>query len=158
MYFVFQLFYSSALFGSSLYFLTLFKFSRLSTTNWHFPRALPMTEQQGHLQLPLQRLNPVLLQVSIQGGLRHSVLQGIWWDKLKWKWSHSVMSNSLWLHGLYPTSFLRPWVFPGKSTGLGCHFLLQIFLTQGLNPGILHCRQTLYRLSHQGSLVGQVFR
>ena len=42
--------------------------------------------------------------------------------------------------------------FPGKSTGVGCHFLLQrIFLTQGLNSGLLHCRQTLCRLS-QGSL------
>ena len=30
--------------------------------------------------------------------------------------------------------------FPGKSTGVGCHFLLQgIFPTQGLNPGLLHC-------------------
>ena len=35
---------------------------------------------------------------------------------------------------------------------MGCHFLLQgIFPTQGLNPGLLHYRQTLYRLSHQGS-------
>ena len=35
---------------------------------------------------------------------------------------------------------------------LDCHFLLQgIFPTQGLNPGLPHCRQTLYRLSHQGS-------
>ena len=35
---------------------------------------------------------------------------------------------------------------------MGCHFLLQgIFPTQGLNPGLRHCRQTLYRLSHQGS-------
>ena len=34
----------------------------------------------------------------------------------------------------------------------GCHFLLQgISPTQGLNPGLPHCRQTLYRLSHQGS-------
>ena len=42
--------------------------------------------------------------------------------------------------------------FPGKSTGVGCHFLLQgIFLTQGWNWGLLHCRQTLYRLTHQGS-------
>ena len=41
--------------------------------------------------------------------------------------------------------------FPGKNTGVGCHFLLQIFLTQGLNPGLPHCRQTLYHLSHQGS-------
>ena len=45
-----------------------------------------------------------------------------------------------------------PWDFLGKSTGVGCHFLLQgIFPTEGLNPGLLHCRQTLYRLSHQGS-------
>ena len=43
---------------------------------------------------------------------------------------------------------LCPWDSPGKSSGVGCHFLLQrIFLTQGLNPGLLHCRQTLYRQS-----------
>ena len=47
---------------------------------------------------------------------------------------------------------LSPWNFPGKSTGVGCHFLLQgIFLTQGSNPGLPHCRQTLYCLSYQGS-------
>ena len=41
---------------------------------------------------------------------------------------------------------------PGKSTGLGCHALLQgIFLTQGLNLHLLHCRQILYPLSHLGS-------
>ena len=42
-----------------------------------------------------------------------------------------------------PGSF--PWDSPGKNTGVGCHFLLQgICLTQGLNPGLLHC-------SHQGN-------
>ena len=36
---------------------------------------------------------------------------------------------------------LHPWDFLGKSTGVGCHFLLQgIFLTQGSNPGLPHCR------------------
>ena len=43
---------------------------------------------------------------------------------------------------------------PGKpkNTRVGCHFLLQgIFLTQGSNPGLPHCRWILYRLSHQGS-------
>ena len=50
------------------------------------------------------------------------------------------------------TRLLLPWDFPGKKTAMGCHFLLQgIFLTQGLNPGLPHCRQTLNRLSHQGS-------
>ena len=50
---------------------------------------------------------------------------------------------------LQPTRLLRPWDFPGKSTGVGCLFLLQgIFPTQGSNPGLRHCRQTLYHLSH----------
>ena len=41
---------------------------------------------------------------------------------------------------------------PGKNTGVGCHALLQgIFPTQGINPGLPHCRQILYHLSHQGS-------
>ena len=41
---------------------------------------------------------------------------------------------------------------PGKNTGVGCHFLLQgIFPTQTSNPGLLHYRQILYYLSHQGN-------
>ena len=48
-------------------------------------------------------------------------------------------------YGLYPTRLLCPWDSPGKNTGVGCHFLLQgIFPTQGLSPGLLHCRQILY--------------
>ena len=43
----------------------------------------------------------------------------------KWKWSRSVMADSLWPHGLSPTRLLCPWDFPGKSTGVGCHCLLQ---------------------------------
>ena len=36
---------------------------------------------------------------------------------------------------------LCQWDFPGKNTGMGCHFLLQgIFLTQALNPGLLYCK------------------
>ena len=51
---------------------------------------------------------------------------------------------------------LHPWNFPGKSTRVGCHFLHQgIFPTQGSNPGLLYCRQTLYHLSHQGSPGGR---
>ena len=41
---------------------------------------------------------------------------------------------------------------PGKNTGVGCHALLQgIFLTQGSKPGLPHCRQILYHLSHERS-------
>ena len=42
----------------------------------------------------------------------------------KWKWSCSVMSDSSRPHGLQPTRLLRPWGFPGKRTGVGCHHLL----------------------------------
>ena len=42
----------------------------------------------------------------------------------KWKWSRSAISNSSRPHGLQPTRLLRPWDFPGKSTGVRCHCLL----------------------------------
>ena len=52
----------------------------------------------------------------------------------KWKWSRSVVSDSLRPHRLYPTRLPCPWDFPGISTGVDCHFLLQgIFPTQGSN-------------------------
>ena len=47
-----------------------------------------------------------------------------------------------------------PWNSPGKNTGVGGHFLLQrIFPIQGSNPGLLHCRQILYHLSHHLLLI-----
>ena len=49
------------------------------------------------------------------------------------KWSRSVVSDSLLPHGLWPSRLLCSWDFPGKNTGVGCHFFLQgIFMTQGL--------------------------
>ena len=48
------------------------------------------------------------------------------------------------LYELQPTRLLYPWDSLGKNTGLGCHAVLQgIFLAQGLNPGLLHCRLIL---------------
>ena len=46
-------------------------------------------------------------------------------ESKKWKWSRSVVSDSSRPHGLQPTRLLRPRDFPGKSTGAGCHCLLQ---------------------------------
>ena len=47
----------------------------------------------------------------------------------------SVMSDSVWPHGLYPARLLCPWDSPGKDTGVGYRLLLQgIFPTQGSNP------------------------
>ena len=45
----------------------------------------------------------------------------------KWKGSRSVVSDSLQPPGLQPTRLLRPWDFPGRSTGVGCHCLLPKF-------------------------------
>ena len=60
---------------------------------------------------------------------------------------HSVMSSCLWSHGLYSS-----WNSLGQNTGVGSWSLLQgFFLTQASNPGLPHCRQILYQLSHQGS-------
>ena len=62
--------------------------------------------------------------------------------------SHSVMSGSLGPPGLYSARLLCPCTSPGKNTRVGSHSLLQgIFLTQGLNLGLLHCRWILYCLS-----------
>ena len=59
--------------------------------------------------------------------------------------SRSVVSNSLQPNGLYYS--------PGQNTRVGsCSLLQGIFPTQGLNPGLPHCRRILYQLSHQGSL------
>ena len=68
--------------------------------------------------------------------------------------SHSVMSSSLQPHGLQLARLFCPWDSPGKNTRVDCLSLLQgIFLTQGSNPGFQHCRQILYCLSQQGSLI-----
>ena len=68
--------------------------------------------------------------------------------------SRSVLSDSLRPHGLHSSRFLCPWNSPGKNSGMGFHSLLQgIFLTQGSNSGVLHCRQILYCLSHQENIM-----
>ena len=55
-------------------------------------------------------------------------------------------------HGLQPARLLCPLDFPDKNTRVGCHFLLQgIFLTQSLNPSLLHSRQILLPRGHQRS-------
>ena len=64
-------------------------------------------------------------------------------------------SRGAWGASSTPGSSLHG-IFKASSTGVGCHFLLQgIFPTQGLNPGLSHCRQTLYPLSHQGSPISR---
>ena len=55
--------------------------------------------------------------------------------------------NEKWLYS--------PWNSPGQNSGLGSLSILQgIFPTQGSNPGLPHCGQILYQLSHQGRMNG----
>ena len=64
----------------------------------------------------------------------------------------SVVS-SFWPHG---SSVHRD--SPGKTTGVGSHPLLQIFPTQKSNPGLPHCGQIFYYLSHQGGPSGLLLK
>jgi len=67
--------------------------------------------------------------------------------KKMWSESRLTVSDSLGPHRLY-----SPWNSLCQNTGVGSHSLLQgISPTQGLNPGLPHCRQILYKLSHKGS-------
>ena len=67
--------------------------------------------------------------------------------------AHSL--SCVWLlqpHGLQPARLLCPWDFPGKNTGVGCHFLLQgIFPTQGSNLRLLYWQADSLPHSHLGS-------
>ena len=72
------------------------------------------------------------MDCSLPGFSVHGILQvrTLEWVAISfsnaWKWSHSVVSDSLRPHGLQPTRLLHPWDFLGKSTGVGCHCLLPI--------------------------------
>ena len=92
---------------SSLHMLLLSRFSRvwLGATQWtaahQAPSSLGFSRQEHWSGLPFP--SPM-----------H--------ESEKWKWSRSVVSDSSWPHGLQPTRLLCPWDFPGKSTGVGCHY------------------------------------
>ena len=69
--------------------------------------------------------------------LMSPALTGRFFTTRKQKQSRSVMSDSSRSQGLS-----HPWDSPGKNTGGGCHALFQgIFLTQGLNPHLLHWQE-----------------
>ena len=51
-------------------------------------------------------------------------------ESVKWKRSRSVVSDSLRPHGLQPTRLLCSWDFPGKNTGVGCHYINLYFHKQ----------------------------
>ena len=70
----------------------------------------------------------------------------------KWKWSRSVVSDPLRPHGLQPTRLLRPWDFPGRSTGVGCHCLLRLQICIHIYNGMLlsHKKNEMCYLQQHG--------
>ena len=84
---------------------------------------------------------------SVPGILQARILE---WVAISFSRKVKVaQSNSLQPHGL-SARLLCLWSSPSQNSQLGSHSLLQeIFPIQGLNPGLPHCRQFLYRLSHQ---------
>ena len=89
-----------------------------------------------------------IIRVTSEWASRMSTTQVfLLWSEVKWSENCSVVSDSLRLHQLY-----SPWNSPGQNTGVGSLSLLQgIFPTQESNPGLPHCGQILYQLSHKGS-------
>ena len=91
---------------------------------------------------------------AVAAGLRTGWWWGWWWW---WSFSHSLVT------------LVTPWIvacqaplimgLPRQEYWSGCHFLLQgVFPTHGSNLGLLHCRQILSRMSHQGSLVMRIWK
>ena len=76
------------------------------------------------------------------------------WPPRKWKcWSLNHIRLFWDPMDSSPTGSSVHGILPGKNTGVGCYFLLQgFFLIQGSNPGLWHCRQILYCLSHREAL------
>ena len=87
--------------------------SVVSTSVWPHRRQLPGSSVPGILQA--RTLEWVAISFSNA-----------------WKWKVKVKSLShvrlFWPHGLQPTRLLPPWDFPGKSTGVGCHCLPQLYI------------------------------
>ena len=109
---------------------------------WNSPGQNTGVDSLSLLQgiVPTQGLNPDLLhhkQILYHLSDRE-VLVFLW--KSKWK-----LLSRVWF-------FSTPWNSLGQNTGVDSLSLLQgVFLTQGSNPGLPHCRQILYQLRHKGS-------
>ena len=88
---------------------------------------------------------PGILQARTWSGLPFPSLMH---ESEKWKWNRSVVFNSQLPHGLQPTRLLRPWEFPGKNTGVGCHCLLPAVCIRQPKHPIFPC-PLLSRVNHK---------
>ena len=96
----------------------------------------------GLLEKPLVQCSPRLKGSAMVLKYTHRLFHASYFHSE----SCSVVCNLLQPHRLY-----SPWVSLDQNTGVGsCSLLQGIIPTQGLNPGLPHCRRILYQLSHQG--------
>ena len=134
----------------------------------------PRSCSQVHDELLRVPLFPEIVHTDIQAGVYYVSPFVTWWShalchcsllfrlstKDLWQIFHSccvlclVSQSCLTLSGLMdcsPPGSSAHGDSPGQDAGVGCHSLLQgIFPTHGLSPGLPHCRQILYHLSHHG--------
>ena len=75
--------------------------------------------------------SPFSVETILSWNISYFFFFQFYWDSVNMLFSRSIVSDSVGSHGLEPTRLLHPWDFSGKSTGVGCHFLLLgLFLTQ----------------------------
>ena len=110
------------------------------------PGFVSMRTKVGDMLPEYQQCASVVEQVEITASRSKDILILLFpkLDKLCMCCFCAVAQSCL-TRGLWPSRLLCPWDSPGKSTGVGCHALLQgIFPSQGSNPYLPHCRQILY--------------
>ena len=120
------------------------------------PREDPRTKK-SQICIHEEKWRPSSREIMPQVVTLGNTFAGRLWKLVK-RHAYLVSQSCLTLCSLLdcsPLRLLHSWDFSGKNAGVGCHFLLQgIFPTQGLNLHLLcllHSRQSLYLLSHQGS-------
>ena len=110
--------------------------------------SLSKLQELGMDKMPCVLQSTVLPRVG-QDWATEMILEKLQWTITKYILHCCCLDPKFFLtllkpHGLYPARLLCPWDFPGKNTGVGCHFLLQRNITnQGLNLCLLHGRQIL---------------
>ena len=128
-------------------------------TNWHLPKALPTSEQQSHwlsssMEIVLLQLLTFNTSWGVQGGVRHSVLQGIWWDRSLDSWmvlgtyfiisilaSPHILRSIKSLHGdIRPSSLTKNpfvnWVLHGIELPLHQNFVYWLSSTAALEQSL----------------------
>ena len=117
-----------------------------------------MTSSTEHIFMCLFAIclssGPVILLFFISKELKAHVHTKTWILAIDWILSPPDLyeSESCVQFFVTPWTIYSPWNSPGQNTGVGSLSLLHgVFSIQGLNPGLLHCRQILYQQSHQGS-------